>query len=151
MGLLMKGEDLLWNDYEVKLLDQAVRTMESYVGQFPDVRVRNERVRMQETRSIYTDKKKPSEKSCKTKLTCSWNAHQCTDGCMNIFGSAGKSCQEGKKTGRLRLFPSSPGGNADSKEEGRYEDKQGHQTIIQSIQYYNGQMMIKIFTGSCVM
>ena len=47
MGLLMKGEDLLWNDYEVKILDQAVRTMESYVGQFPDVRVRNERVRMQ--------------------------------------------------------------------------------------------------------
>ncbi|KAG7221709.1 hypothetical protein INR49_000076 [Caranx melampygus] len=32
------GEDLLWNDYEVKLLDQAVRTMESYVSQFPDVR-----------------------------------------------------------------------------------------------------------------
>lgn len=36
-----KGEDLLWNDYEVKLLDQAVRTMESYVSQFPDVRVRH--------------------------------------------------------------------------------------------------------------
>lgn len=34
---LFKGEDLLWNDHEVKLLDQAVRTMESYVGQFPDV------------------------------------------------------------------------------------------------------------------
>lgn len=34
-----KGEDLLWNDYEVKLLDQAVRTMETYVSQFPDVRV----------------------------------------------------------------------------------------------------------------
>lgn len=37
-----KGEDLLWNDYEVKLLDQAVRAMESYVSQFPDVRVRRE-------------------------------------------------------------------------------------------------------------
>lgn len=35
----MKGEDLLWNDHEVKMLDQAVRTMESYVGQFPDIRV----------------------------------------------------------------------------------------------------------------
>lgn len=38
--LVNKGEDLLWNDYEVKLLDQAVRTMESYVSQFPDIRVR---------------------------------------------------------------------------------------------------------------
>lgn len=37
-----KGEDLLWGDYEVKLLDQAVRTMESYVSQFPDVKVRQE-------------------------------------------------------------------------------------------------------------
>lgn len=40
--LVNKGEDLLWNDYEVKLLDQAVRTMESYMSQFPDVRVRSE-------------------------------------------------------------------------------------------------------------
>jgi len=39
-GHLMKGEDLMWNDYEVKLLDQAVLTMESYVGQFADVKVR---------------------------------------------------------------------------------------------------------------
>ncbi|XP_061758605.1 bridging integrator 2a isoform X2 [Nerophis ophidion] len=38
IGAIVEGEDLLWNDYEVKLLDQAVRTMESYVGQFPDVR-----------------------------------------------------------------------------------------------------------------
>lgn len=40
MNRLIKGEDLLWNDHEVKLLDQAVRTMESYVSQFPDVRVK---------------------------------------------------------------------------------------------------------------
>ncbi|XP_029362764.1 bridging integrator 2a isoform X2 [Echeneis naucrates] len=38
LGAIVEGEDLLWNDYEVKLLDQAVRTMESYVCQFPDVR-----------------------------------------------------------------------------------------------------------------
>ncbi|XP_071333285.1 bridging integrator 2a [Trachinotus anak] len=38
LGALVEGEDLLWNDYEVKLLDQAVHTMESYVSQFPDVR-----------------------------------------------------------------------------------------------------------------
>ncbi|XP_034029346.1 bridging integrator 2a [Thalassophryne amazonica] len=38
LGAIVEGEDLLWNDYEVKLLDQAVRTMESYVDQFPDVR-----------------------------------------------------------------------------------------------------------------
>lgn len=38
LGAIVEGEDLLWNDYEVKLLDQAVRTMESYVGQFPDVK-----------------------------------------------------------------------------------------------------------------
>ncbi|XP_035501825.2 bridging integrator 2a [Scophthalmus maximus] len=38
LGAIVEGEDLLWNDYEVKILDQAVRTMESYVSQFPDVR-----------------------------------------------------------------------------------------------------------------
>nr|XP_019960246.1 PREDICTED: bridging integrator 2 [Paralichthys olivaceus] len=38
LGAIVEGEDLLWNDYEVKLLDQAVRTMESYVSQFPDVK-----------------------------------------------------------------------------------------------------------------
>uniref|UniRef100_A0A3Q3WW78 BAR domain-containing protein n=1 Tax=Mola mola TaxID=94237 RepID=A0A3Q3WW78_MOLML len=38
LGAIVEGEDLLWNDYEVKLLDQVVRTMESYVSQFPDVR-----------------------------------------------------------------------------------------------------------------
>ncbi|XP_028266823.1 bridging integrator 2a [Parambassis ranga] len=38
LGAIVEGEDLLWNDYEVKLIDQAVRTMESYVSQFPDVR-----------------------------------------------------------------------------------------------------------------
>ncbi|XP_040915745.1 bridging integrator 2a [Toxotes jaculatrix] len=38
LGAIVEGEDLLWNDYEVKLLDQAIRTMESYVSQFPDIR-----------------------------------------------------------------------------------------------------------------
>ncbi|MEQ2248279.1 hypothetical protein ILYODFUR_017591 [Ilyodon furcidens] len=38
LGAIVEGEDLLWNDHEVKMLDQAVRTMESYVSQFPDVR-----------------------------------------------------------------------------------------------------------------
>ncbi|XP_047426221.1 bridging integrator 2a [Mugil cephalus] len=38
LGAIVEGEDLLWNDYEVKLIDQAVHTMESYVGQFPDVK-----------------------------------------------------------------------------------------------------------------
>ncbi|KAM3617036.1 uncharacterized protein V6R79_001504 [Siganus canaliculatus] len=38
LGAIVEGEDLLWNDFEVKLLDQAVRTMESYVSQFPDIR-----------------------------------------------------------------------------------------------------------------
>ncbi|XP_037629869.1 bridging integrator 2a isoform X1 [Sebastes umbrosus] len=38
LGAIVEGEDLLWNDLEVKLLDQAVHTMESYVSQFPDVR-----------------------------------------------------------------------------------------------------------------
>ncbi|XP_020493431.2 bridging integrator 2a [Labrus bergylta] len=38
LGAIVEGEDLLWNDYEVKLMDQAVRTMESYVSQFPDVK-----------------------------------------------------------------------------------------------------------------
>ncbi|XP_015236573.1 PREDICTED: bridging integrator 2-like [Cyprinodon variegatus] len=38
LGAIVEGEDLLWNDLEVKMVDQAVRTMESYVSQFPDVR-----------------------------------------------------------------------------------------------------------------
>lgn len=38
LGAIVEGEDLLWNDYEVKLIDQAVRTMESYVSQFPDAK-----------------------------------------------------------------------------------------------------------------
>ncbi|RVE70935.1 hypothetical protein OJAV_G00069630 [Oryzias javanicus] len=38
LGAIVEGEDLLWNDFEVKLLDQAVRTMECYVSQFPDVK-----------------------------------------------------------------------------------------------------------------
>ncbi|XP_055022454.1 bridging integrator 2a isoform X1 [Boleophthalmus pectinirostris] len=44
LGAIVEGEDLLWNDFEVKLLDQAIRTMESYVSQFPDVRVRKSNV-----------------------------------------------------------------------------------------------------------
>ncbi|KAK1803369.1 hypothetical protein P4O66_004031 [Electrophorus voltai] len=36
---LTKGEDLLWNDYETKLRDQLF-TMESYMGQFPDIKER---------------------------------------------------------------------------------------------------------------
>lgn len=46
-----QGEELLWSDYEVKLLDQAVRTMESYVSQFPDVRVRQEQVNKTNTQT----------------------------------------------------------------------------------------------------
>ncbi|KAL1020699.1 hypothetical protein UPYG_G00003510 [Umbra pygmaea] len=38
VGSVVEGEDLLWNDYESKLLDQALRTMESYISQFPDVK-----------------------------------------------------------------------------------------------------------------
>ncbi|KAM9786322.1 bridging integrator 2a [Neosynchiropus ocellatus] len=38
MGAIVEGEDLLWNDYEVKMVDQVIRTMESYVSQFPDVK-----------------------------------------------------------------------------------------------------------------
>lgn len=38
LGAIVEGEDLLWNDFEVKLLDQAIRTAESYVSQFPDIR-----------------------------------------------------------------------------------------------------------------
>lgn len=34
------NEDLLWNDYEEKLSDQVVRTMENYTGQFPEVKER---------------------------------------------------------------------------------------------------------------
>lgn len=34
-----QNNDLLWEDYEEKLADQAVRTMENYVSQFSEVKV----------------------------------------------------------------------------------------------------------------
>ncbi|KAG9353501.1 hypothetical protein JZ751_018153 [Albula glossodonta] len=38
--VIMESEDLLWNDYEEKLADQAVRTMENYISQFPEAKER---------------------------------------------------------------------------------------------------------------
>ncbi|KAG7326126.1 hypothetical protein KOW79_009527 [Hemibagrus wyckioides] len=40
LSIIMQSEDLLWNDYEEKLSDQVVRTMENYTGQFPEVKER---------------------------------------------------------------------------------------------------------------
>ncbi|XP_051517684.1 bridging integrator 2-like isoform X2 [Myxocyprinus asiaticus] len=37
---VVEGEDFQWNDYESKLQDQALLTMNSYMSQFPDVRER---------------------------------------------------------------------------------------------------------------
>lgn len=37
--VFVQSEDLLWNDYEEKLSDQIVRTMENYTGQFTEVKV----------------------------------------------------------------------------------------------------------------
>ncbi|XP_014002229.2 bridging integrator 2 isoform X1 [Salmo salar] len=42
LGTIVEGEDDLWNDYEANLIDKALCTMESYISQFPDVRVRME-------------------------------------------------------------------------------------------------------------
>lgn len=36
-----QNNDLLWEDYEEKLADQALRTMENYVAQFSEVKVIN--------------------------------------------------------------------------------------------------------------
>ncbi|TRY85978.1 hypothetical protein DNTS_021025 [Danionella cerebrum] len=38
LNLIIESEDLLWNDYEEKLSDQVVRTMENYTIQFQDVK-----------------------------------------------------------------------------------------------------------------
>ncbi|XP_035799219.1 bridging integrator 2b isoform X1 [Amphiprion ocellaris] len=40
LALITDSEDLLWNDYEEKLNDQIVRTMENYTSQFPEVKER---------------------------------------------------------------------------------------------------------------
>ncbi|KAI7794342.1 putative bridging integrator 2 [Triplophysa rosa] len=40
LGVVVEGEDLLWSDYEVKLRDQALLTVDSYISQFSDVRER---------------------------------------------------------------------------------------------------------------
>ncbi|KAJ8409191.1 hypothetical protein AAFF_G00242120 [Aldrovandia affinis] len=37
---IVEGEDLLWKDYEEKLGDQVIRTMDTYMSQFPDVKER---------------------------------------------------------------------------------------------------------------
>ncbi|XP_041748924.1 bridging integrator 2 isoform X2 [Coregonus clupeaformis] len=40
LSVIMESEDLLWNDYEEKLTDQIVHTMENYTGQFHEVKER---------------------------------------------------------------------------------------------------------------
>uniref|UniRef100_A0A674EIS8 Bridging integrator 2b n=1 Tax=Salmo trutta TaxID=8032 RepID=A0A674EIS8_SALTR len=40
LSVIMESEDLLWNDYEEKLTDQIVRTMENYTGQFHEAKER---------------------------------------------------------------------------------------------------------------
>nr|XP_046240796.1 bridging integrator 2b isoform X2 [Scatophagus argus] len=40
LAVITESEDLLWNDYEEKLSDQIVRTMENYTSQFPEVKER---------------------------------------------------------------------------------------------------------------
>uniref|UniRef100_A0AAQ6IQW3 Bridging integrator 2 n=1 Tax=Anabas testudineus TaxID=64144 RepID=A0AAQ6IQW3_ANATE len=40
LAVITDSEDLLWNDYEEKLSDQIVRTMENYTSQFPEVKER---------------------------------------------------------------------------------------------------------------
>lgn len=104
MVLVDQGEDLLWNDYEVKLLDQAVRTMESYVSQFPDVRVRHEEVG--HTDRFDTGQQTPAANR----------------GMFYTHTNAGENLQKGEKTGRLRLLPPPLGGAAGRQEEGRHQD-----------------------------
>ncbi|CAF96942.1 unnamed protein product [Tetraodon nigroviridis] len=40
LPVIIESEDLLWNDYEEKLGDQIVRTMENYTSQFAEVKER---------------------------------------------------------------------------------------------------------------
>ncbi|XP_029908420.1 bridging integrator 2-like [Myripristis murdjan] len=40
LSVIIESEDLLWNDYEEKVSDQLVRTMENYTSQFPEVKER---------------------------------------------------------------------------------------------------------------
>uniref|UniRef100_A0A3Q2Z0A9 Bridging integrator 2b n=1 Tax=Hippocampus comes TaxID=109280 RepID=A0A3Q2Z0A9_HIPCM len=40
LAVIIGSEDLLWNDYEEKMNDQIVRTMENYTSQFPEVKER---------------------------------------------------------------------------------------------------------------
>ncbi|XP_056220249.1 bridging integrator 2b isoform X2 [Seriola aureovittata] len=40
LAVITESEDLLWNDYEEKMSDQIVRTMENYTSQFPEVKER---------------------------------------------------------------------------------------------------------------
>ncbi|XP_028262048.1 bridging integrator 2b [Parambassis ranga] len=40
LAVITESEDLLWNDFEEKLNDQIVRTMENYSSQFPEVKER---------------------------------------------------------------------------------------------------------------
>ncbi|KAM7423342.1 hypothetical protein PAMA_011074 [Pampus argenteus] len=40
LAVITESEDLMWNDFEEKLSDQIVRTMENYTSQFPEVKER---------------------------------------------------------------------------------------------------------------
>ncbi|MCP6640145.1 hypothetical protein NL504_26890, partial [Klebsiella pneumoniae] len=37
---IAENNDLLWMDYHQKLVDQALLTMDTYLGQFPDIKSR---------------------------------------------------------------------------------------------------------------
>lgn len=37
---VFQNNDLLWTDFHQKLVDQALLTMDTYLGQFPDIKVR---------------------------------------------------------------------------------------------------------------
>ncbi|XP_075447747.1 bridging integrator 2 isoform X4 [Ascaphus truei] len=49
---IVENNDLLWNDYEEKLSDQAVRIMDNYMSQFPEMKAEEE---FNKTQMIFED------------------------------------------------------------------------------------------------
>lgn len=106
---LSQSEDLLWNDFEEKINDQIVRTMENYTSQFPEVKV------------IWSPPTWTS--SC---WTACRHAHPLIGGWQfNLVCVLGASCKTWSQAGGLRLSTTSPGSATERQEKRWSQNNKG--------------------------
>lgn len=103
LSLPPQSNDLLWDDYEAKLADQALRLMENYLAQFGDFKVR----------------------PCA--VGRGWGQGEHGEGGLAHLSAPrpGAHRQAGPKARGLRQRPAPPGGPAERQEKGRGQNRQG--------------------------